>query len=97
MLSKTGSVPKKPIRAPLDAGQGRNKLRAPGKKVGRKNPDTQRLARTRVVQLRSWMKAFVQSRRKGRETPREHAEGESPELNDCGVGTGGPWSRIKPN
>ena len=35
--------------------------------------------------------------RKGRETPREHAEGESPELNDCGVGTGGPWSRIKPN
>ena len=35
--------------------------------------------------------------RKGRETPREHAEGESPELNDCGVGTSGPWSHIKPN
>ena len=59
-------------------------------KVGCKNPDTQRLARTRVVQLRSRMKAFVQSRRKGRETPREHAEGESPELNDRGVGTSGP-------
>ena len=34
---------------------------------------------------------------KGRETPRKHAEGESPELNDCGVGTSGPWSHIKPN
>lgn len=67
------------------------------KKVGCKNPDTQWLAWTQVVQLRSRMKAFVQSRRKGRETPREHAESESPELNDRGVGTGGPGSRIKPN
>lgn len=65
MLNKAGSVPKKPIRAPLDAGQGRNKLRAPGK-VGRKNPDTQRLARTRVVQLRSRMKAARQGRKAGR-------------------------------
>ena len=55
VLNEAGSVPKKPTRAPLGAGQGRNKLRAPGKKVGRKNPDTQRLARTRVVQLRSRM------------------------------------------
>ena len=39
----------------------------------------------------------LKNMRKGRETPREHAEGESPELNDRGVGTGGPGSRIKPN
>ena len=34
---------------------------------------------------------------RGRETPREHAESESSELNGCGVGMNGPWSRIKPN
>ena len=39
----------------------------------------------------------LKNMRKGRETPREHAEGESPELNDCGAGTSGPWSHVKPN